>query len=208
MFSGVVCSLMPPAVLPSWGLLRNVTSGPFLEADQLRGKINFLSAALCVWAPRYRELSMKSVTSRKKHFRLPPPKLPTAKSRKRRGGVTVGVGFASRLSNIGGGIIGPFTRDVSWYISGWISFAFSFLEVNGRKKKRERNTALSRQHLVFSESIRADTHRSRDPVYPERTTELNKSSWNHEPPNIQYSLYLLSYLSSHMSHYTAFACAK
>lgn len=48
MFSGVVCSLIPPAVLPSWGLLRNVTSGSFLEADQLRGKINFLSAALCV----------------------------------------------------------------------------------------------------------------------------------------------------------------
>lgn len=93
MFSGVVCSIIPQAVLPSWGLLRNVTSGSFLEADQLRGKINFLSAALCVCAPRCRELSMKSVTSRKKHFRLPPPKLPTAKSRKRRGGVTVGVGF-------------------------------------------------------------------------------------------------------------------
>lgn len=157
MFSGVVCSLILRAVLPPWGLLRNVTSGSFLEADQLRGKINFLSAALCVWAPRYRELSMKSATSRKKHFRPPPPKLPTAKSRKRRGGSTAGVGFASRLSNIGGEIIGLFMRNASWCISGWISFASSFLCVKVFSEKKDKNTAPSRQHLAVSESIRVTT---------------------------------------------------
>lgn len=160
MFSGVVCSLIPPAVLPSWGLLRNVTSGWFLEADQLRGKINFLSAALCVWALRYRELSMKSVTSRKKHFRLPPPpKLPTAKSRKRRGGVAVGVGFASRLSNISGGIIGLFMRNVSWFISGWISFAFPSSTLT---KKLHKSTAPLCQHFASSKFIRADSRQNWD----------------------------------------------
>lgn len=159
MFSGVVCSLILQAVLPSWGLLRNGTSGSFLEADQLRGKINFLSAALCVWAPRYRELLMKSVTSRKKHFRLPPPKLPTAKSRKRRGGVAVGVGLASRLSNISGGIIGLFMRNVSWFISGWISFAFPLSMLT---KKLHKSAAPSCQHFASSKFIGADTRQNRD----------------------------------------------